>query len=280
MMRHYVSFGGGVQSTAVAMLVIKEHPDLKAAMGDARPELWLFSDTGDEPQAVYDHVEVMKKLILDAGMEFVTVSAGVLSEHVLSKASKGERGISLPPLFVNTNSNDTMPVRRGCTRDFKVKPLDAYAKSHFEVPRAYKGDVFVSQWYGISSDEGQRMKISQDKWRVFEYPLVRMGWSRRKCIDYLSALGINAPRSACVYCPFHSAEEWRKVLSVPSEKKKVFEFERKLHEAWDEHGSIAGLKSKPYIHRSRVPISEVDHNKGQRFLWDTWDDECSGVCGV
>jgi hypothetical protein len=279
-MRHYVSFGGGVQSTAVAMLVINNHPDLKAAMGEARPELWLFSDTGDEPQAVYDHVEVMKKLILDAGMEFATVSAGVLSEHVLGKASKGERGISLPPLFVSTMGNDTMPVRRGCTRDFKVKPLDAYAKGHFDVPRGYKGDVFVSQWYGISSDEGQRMKISQDRWRVFEYPLVRMGWSRRKCLDYLAALGIDAPRSACVYCPFHSAEEWQKVLAVPSEREKVFEFERQLHEAWDKHGSIAGLKTKPYLHRSRVPMSQVDHNKGQRFLWDAWDDECAGVCGV
>ena len=51
-MMHYVSFGGGVQSTAVAMMVIERHPDLIRVMGDVRPELWLFADTGDEPRAV------------------------------------------------------------------------------------------------------------------------------------------------------------------------------------------------------------------------------------
>lgn len=279
-MRHYVSFGGGVQSTALAMLVIERHPDLIRAMGDVQPELWLFSDTGDEPQAVYKHEAVMRQRILDAGMDYKRVTAGKLSEHVLDKAKRGERGISMPPMYVSTRTGDTMPVRRGCTRDFKIKPLDKCAKKHFEVPRGYKGEPFVAQWYGISSDEAQRMKIAQDKWRTFEYPLVKMGWSRRRCLDYLSDLGISAPRSACVFCPFHSAEEWKKVLAVPAEKAKVIDFERQLHAAWDEHGSVAGLETRPYIHSSRIPIEDVDHDKGQRSLWDSWDEECAGICGV
>ena len=174
-MRHYVSFGGGVQSTALAMLVIERHPDLIRAMGDVQPELWLFSDTGDEPQAVYKHEAVMRQRILDAGMDYKRVTAGKLSEHVLDKAKRGERGISLPPMYVSTRTGDTMPVRRGCTRDFKITPRDKCAKKHFEVPRGYKGEPFVAQWYGISSAEAQRMKIAQDKWRTFEYPLVKMG---------------------------------------------------------------------------------------------------------
>jgi len=278
--RHYVSFGGGVQSTALAMLVIERHPDLIRAMGDVQPELWLFSDTGDEPQAVYKHEAVMRQRILDAGMDYKRVTAGKLSEHVLDKAKRGERGISMPPMYVSTRTGDTMPVRRGCTRDFKVKPLDKCAKKHFEVPRGYKGEPFVAQWYGISSDEAQRMKIAQDKWRTFEYPLVKMGWSRRRCLDYLSDLGISAPRSACVFCPFHGAEEWKKVLAVPAEKARVIDFERQLHAAWDEHGSVAGLETRPYIHSSRIPIEDVDHDKGQRSLWDSWDEECAGICGV
>jgi len=279
-MKHYVSFGGGVQSTALAMLVIHRHPDLVRAMGDVQPELWLFSDTGDEPQAVYDHVVVMRQRILDAGMVYKTVSAGVLSEHVLSKAKRRERGISMPPMYVSTRDGDTMPVRRGCTRDFKIKPLDSAAKAHFEVPRGYKGEPYVAQWYGISSDEAQRMKIPQDRWRTFEYPLVKMGWSRRRCLDYLDSLGMSAPRSACVYCPFHDTAEWKKVLAVPGERAKVFEFERQLHAACDEHGSIAGLNTKPYLHSTRTPINEVDFDKGQQSLWDTWDQECAGICGV
>ena len=70
------------------------------------------------------------------------------------------------------------------------------------------------------------------------------------------------------------------MLAVPAEKAKVIDFERQLHAAWDEHGSVAGLETRPYIHSSRIPIEDVDHDNGQRSLWDSWDEECAGICGV
>lgn len=203
--RAVVSFGGGVQSTTLAMLIIEQHPELMRAMGDELPTAFMFADTGDEPEAVYAHVERMEQRIKAAGFDFVTVSAGCLSEHVLERASAGQRGISMPPMFVKT---------------------------------------------------------------------------RDRCLRYLSEVGAEAPRSACVFCPFHSTAEWRRILSNEAERKRVIAFERAMHAAWDEHGTIAGLESRPYLHRSRVPIDQVDFDQGQQSLWSSWDQECAGVCGV
>ena len=71
----YMSFGGGVQSTAIAELVIRRDPRLLAVVNQL-PELFIFADTGDEPEAVYAHVEVMKARIEAAGFVFKTVCKG------------------------------------------------------------------------------------------------------------------------------------------------------------------------------------------------------------
>jgi hypothetical protein len=81
-----------------------------------------------------------------------------------------------------------------------------------------------------------------------------------------------------VYCPFHSNEEWRRLQKAePKEFAKAVDFEHRLHAAWDEHGMIGGLESKPFLHRSRIPIDEVEFTGGQM---DLWGNECAGVCGV
>ena len=51
--RAVVSFGGGVQSTTLAWLVIKRDPRL-AKIVTTWPTLFVFADTGDEPAEVYD----------------------------------------------------------------------------------------------------------------------------------------------------------------------------------------------------------------------------------
>ena len=48
-MMHIISLGAGVQSTTMALM---------AAHGEIEPmpDCAIFADTGDEPQAVYDHL--------------------------------------------------------------------------------------------------------------------------------------------------------------------------------------------------------------------------------
>jgi hypothetical protein len=284
--RCYMSFGGGIQSTALAFLAVNRDPRLLAVSDGLVPEVYLFADTGDERTKTYDHVWRMAHVIERHGFELHTVHRGAesLSEHVLNRASTGERGISMPPVFVETSTGKHAPARRGCTQDFKVKPLDRYAKRHFSDAIA-NGDV-VQQWYGISRDEAARMRDCADKWRTFFYPLVLMGWSRWHCERYLAGQTyldgrpVEVVRSSCVFCPFHDLEEWRSVRSDSHEWEKARAFESRLMAAHDTHGSVAGLKSRPYLTRVGVMLDDLDLEEVDDGQLHLWDNECLGVCGV
>ena len=272
-----VSFGGGVQSTALAAMVLK---------GDLpRPALWIFADTGDEPRAVYSHVMKWREKIEAAGMEFRTVSRSnpfeSLSDHVLSRIEKGLGGVNYPPLYVKREKRSgRMPLWRGCTKVFKSRVLDKEAKIFAKVPRGYKGPPMVRKWLGISMDEMGRMRDSTVPWFDFWYPLVEYRITRAKCLEFLKDIGETAPRSACVYCPFHSDKEWKHVKKDPQDWEKVVFFEKELHRIWKEKGGFGGLRSMPTLHKSGLPIDQVDFSDPQNDLFNSWDQECAGICGV
>jgi len=272
-----VSFGGGVQSTALAAMVLKGFLP--------RPAVWMFADTGDEPRAVYSHVEKWREKIENAGMEFRilhrTNPPQSLSDHVLSRIEEGLGGVNYPPLYVKREKRSgRMPLWRGCTKVFKSRVLDKEAKIFAEVPRGYKGPPMVRKWLGISYDEMGRMKDSTVPWFKFWYPLVELKITRAKCLEFLKDVGETAPRSACVYCPFHSDSEWKRVKKDPEDWEKVVQFEKELHRIWHKNGGFGGLRSMPTLHKSGIPIDEVDFSEKQNDLFNNWDQECAGICGV
>ena len=142
-MKTIVSFGGGVQSTALAILVLRGKLP--------RPDLWLFADTGDEPAAVYPHVQKWKARIEDAGMTFEVLHRYPdkisLSDHILDRLNnRGGAGAAVIPFFVDSiDRPDRMPLRRKCTYEFKVVTLDRRMKKWAAVPRGYKGAPLVSK---------------------------------------------------------------------------------------------------------------------------------------
>lgn len=273
-----VSFGGGVQSTAILHLVL----DGKLP----RPDAWVFADTGDEPRDVNAHVETCKSLIESAGMELAIVKtsklAWPLSEHVLSKVEAGERGVSALPMFVPNNDGGTYAMNRGCTRDFKTKNLDAWVKARYGIKtKRTHPDLVVERWIGISMDETQRMKDSTFPYWRYAHPLITMVPMRRdRIISYLRSKGIDAPRSACKFCPFHNQASWRAVKENAEDWAEVIEFERRVQAAWEKHGHVAGMVRKPWLHPSMKPIDTVDFGERQWDLFGGMDNECAGVCGV
>ena len=266
----YMSFGGGVQSTAIAELVIRRDPRLLAVVNQL-PELFIFADTGDEPEAVYAHVEVMKARIEAAGFVFKTVcKGGRLGDTALA----GRVDI---PAWVDTDTT-RMPMRRACTVDWKATVLDREAKTHYGINlRTKKALPSLSQWYGISTDEAQRTKISQDKWRTFTYPLLSMRWNRDDCTAYLASVGMTAPKSACVFCPFHGDAVWRSLS--PADLARAIEVEDAMtaHRAAGT-GYPAKLKSSPTLHRSGIPLRDRPFDHGDDG--GAMDNECAGICGV
>tara|TARA_S200002703_G_C3685248_1_gene210392 strand:+ start:77 stop:376 length:300 start_codon:yes stop_codon:yes gene_type:complete len=90
------------------------------------------------------------------------------------------------------------------------------------------------------------------------------------------------PRSACIYCPFHSDAEWRRLRDQePEEFKKAIDFDYKLRAVKAQTDKMGGV---PYLHPSLKPLDEVDLRddveKGQQLLWNDIQNECAGMCGV
>lgn len=289
-----MSYGGGIQSTALAHLVINQHPELMK-VAPSMPDVFIFADTGDEPESVYKTVEETAASLWEAGIPLRVVKkeseyGESISEDILNRVALGvNRGGDIPPVFVLNPDGSQGHVRRQCTASWKVDVIHAALKemsgviprkaSHRELGRV------VQQWIGISLDEASRMRDPAKKWFSHFYPLVEMRWTRQHCIDYLDSLGVEAARSACVYCPYHSNREWVRLKNEePEAFDRAVEFERKLHAIIDEGKTIGGMKHKPFLHRSMVPVEQAVENyqeasDKQPDLFG-FDDECAGICGV
>jgi hypothetical protein len=93
------------------------------------------------------------------------------------------------------------------------------------------------------------------------------------------------PRSACVYCPFHSDNEWRRLRDEePEEFARAIRFEKDLQAVKAKTDNFRGV---PFLHPSLVPLDQVDLStdieRGQLSLWldeQSFGNECEGMCGV
>lgn len=141
-------------------------------------------------------------------------------------------------------------------------------------------NVVVHQWIGISLDELRRAKSSRDAWSKNVYPLIERRMTRQACLHWIETNGYpTPPRSACVFCPFHSDAEWRRLkLYEPDEFSKAVQFERDIQSAKKRSDNFDSI---PFLHSSRKPLDEVDFkNDFDRGQLSLWDDECEGMCGV
>jgi hypothetical protein len=281
--RAYMSFGGGVQSTAIAMLAINKDARLLKATGGVLPELYIFADTGDEPEAVYAHVSMMRARIEASGAKFAVVQTalGNLGDHVIHQTTNGHYAGVMLPFFVSKDGG-MGPTRRKCTSHFKIKPLTAYARAYFGVYKSkpHTGGI-VQMWLGISADERQREKtgsVYKEPWAEYSNPLIAMNWHRADCINYLNGLGIQAKRSACVYCPFHSMAEWREIAKVPADWKRAIEVDEALEIGATKRAF--GFDNPLWLNRQAVRLRDLDLTEPDDPQQKLWDNECAGVCGV
>ena len=270
-----MSFGGGVQSSAIAWLAIKRDPRLLAVTRGTLPDVWIFADTGDEPEEVYRHTERMRAEIVAAGFEFVTVGRpGRLGDFATTTAGS----VQIPAWIEVAGRDRRAPLRRSCTREWKVRPIEKESRRIAGIDARKRGPSrTVAQWLGISRDEAQRMKVSDHKWQWNVYPLISMRWTREDCEDYLRSIGESAPKSACVFCPFHSDALWDSLS--PADLERAIEVETAMVSDWQASERPMKLQTRPSLHPSGIPISERPWigNEGES---GSLDNECAGICGV
>ncbi len=189
---HWLSYGGGVNSTALAILL---QQGKVPGVGDD----WtaIFADTGDEQPETYRFMEEwMIPWFLEIGKPLVIVKA---AETVLGRWQRlscvGSRML------------------RTCTDHAKIRPID----------RHLKGKEVTGQLIGIDAGEAHRARVQDGKL----YPLVDLDIDRDDCVKIIEEAGFPNPgKSGCWHCPFMRVSE---VLDLarnrPDDFSKIEELE-------------------------------------------------------
>jgi hypothetical protein len=274
---HVLSLGAGVQSSTMALM---------AASGEITPmpTAAIFADTGDESPLVYkwlDWIESQLPFPVYRVKREVNGIPKILSEEAISLRTSASGNVYLKPgLPVFFNGGDGFGSRQ-CMLTSKIEPIRKKLRELRKTdPKRYNKKLPVMQWIGISLDEAIRMKHSRDKWCTNIWPLVDRRMTRHDCLRWMEAHGFpQPPRSACVYCPHHSNQEWRRLRNEePDQFESAAVFEERLQAAYVH---VTKCDGTPFLHRSCVPLREVDLStdaeRGQGLLWG---NECEGMCGI
>lgn len=169
MTNYYLSYGAGVNSTAILALIHLDnlkYDNLKI----------VFSDTGCEKPSTYCTIDKMQKLF---NIEVIHSDLGNLYDYCYNKK--------------------VVPLRmfRWCTDKFKIRPINKWVKDN-NLEDAIK-------IIGFCSGEENRIKYDD----TTEYPLIDLGINREGCKDIIRSVGWDVPdKSGCYFCPFQKKLEW------------------------------------------------------------------------
>lgn len=249
---------------------------LMAAAGELTPmpSCAIFADTQAEPASVYKWLDW-----LEGQLPFPVrrVTAGDLAE-TSTRLRTSERSQQvylshLVPAYTLAADGAKGSWFRQCTDKHKITPLRKAIDT-------LRGEQRAVVWIGISTDEIIRMKPSRVKGITCIWPLVDAGMSRRKCLSWMETRGFpKPPRSSCSFCPYHSDNEWRRLRDdEPEAFADAIAYEQRMQAA---AARIDRLSDTPFLHNSRVPLSEVDfRTDAERGQGDLFGEECSGMCGT
>ena len=268
-----LSLGAGVQSSALLLMALR---------GETEPlDGVIFADTGWETQSVYRQADFLEGQCAAADVPFWRVSQGNIRDAALKGTLSADTPGLTPhgrfasmPLHLATPKGRGM-LRRHCTSDFKITPIRRKLR---EIGATAKKPVTI--WIGISLDEAHRMRDSAVKYIVNAYPLIERRMTRHDCLRWLEDKGYDRPpKSACIGCPFKDNTRWREMkLTEPDEWRDAVKFDSEIR-------SLSRIDGAVFLHRSLVPLSEVDlstaADKGQTEMFgDSFGNECEGLCGT
>ena len=172
--KYIVSYGGGINSTALIVFLTKNKFPL---------DYVVFSDTGDEMPETYEYLDVMEKYLKRREIPF---------EIVMNR-----RKISLSDKCLE---REVIPsqVWRWCTRDFKVLPIHKFYRTL---------NSHVYQYMGIDYGEVHRMKPAKVDYVTNLYPLIDYKINREECINLIKKARLPIPvESGCYFCPYNNME--------------------------------------------------------------------------
>lgn len=285
---HVLNLGAGVQSTCLYLLS-REKTLACGCPVPFRFDYAIFADTQEEPKAIYDHLAWLQTI---NDPPILVRTAGSLGDNLLKNENlQGHRFASIPAFTAPDHLERPEGwkagiLRRQCTAEYKINVIVQTIRKELlglqprkHVPK----DVKVFQYFGITTDEIDRTKtkLQRQPWAIPVYPFIEMGWSRQDCIKWLKGrVPHEVPRSACVFCPYHSNAEWQRIKDTdPEAWARAIEVDEGLRK----EGAVCnrGMEQKMYLHRQCVPLQMVDFSAGKDAAQvGGMRNECQGMCGV
>lgn len=246
-----LSYGGGVQSTALLVL---------AATGRLAVDAALFANVGDDSEhpATLRYVrEVAIPWAADHGVSVHVldrVKRDGTTETLLGRLTRpGSRSLPIPVRMSNG-----APGTRSCTADFKIRVIGKWLKQHGATA---ENPATVS--IGISVDEIERANTRRvEPHERIAYPLLDLGMRRVDCARLIADAGLPVPpKSSCWFCPFHRPTTWTAMrIETPELFDKACELEDLLNERREDLG-----KDPVYLTRFNKPLRDTV-DAGAQFL--------------
>lgn len=198
-MKRIFSFGAGVQTTALVILIKQgKVPKVDAA---------VFADTGCEKPETYWY--------MDAYMQPLFKEIGLPLDIVVSDSADK----TLYDYCWRIKEIPSPIGHRWCTDRYKIRPIQ----------KKYGSTKVTSYAIGFSLDEANRV----DKKRPNKvYPLIEMGLTADDCRHLIKSEGYPLPlKSSCYFCPFQHPVEWNWLkLRRPELFDKALALEARFHE--------------------------------------------------
>lgn len=189
-MKKYLSYGGGVNSTALLLLLKDRGIDFET----------VFVNHGTDYPETYEYIEYLRK----KGFEITEIIPDVEGCHTLYEYC--EKWKILPGMFW-----------RWCTWKFKIKPYLDYIKKP------------CISYIGFGYDELWRLTRKRKVFEgvTEKYPLIEEKLTRSKCIKLIKEHGLKVPpRSGCWLCPLQTDQQLRELfLYYPELYKKIKKLE-------------------------------------------------------
>ena len=171
-MKTILSYGGGVNSTAIiALAILKKLP---------MPDYIVFSDTGAEYPYTYKYINYLE----NKGIKLIYLTGGTqnktLTEFCIEKKIMPSR------------------LNRWCSDHWKIAPVRRFVRSL---------SCETETWIGI--DQGEEHRAEKRKKQGNRFPLIEMGLDRNECIRTIREVGLGVPqKSGCFFCPYQRKRQW------------------------------------------------------------------------
>lgn len=239
-----ISYGGGVQSTALVVLATQgELGDVDAA---------LFANVGDKsehPDTLRYVREVAIPWAAGRGLainELRRQKRDGSTEDLYDRLMKpGSRSVPIPVRLRNG-----VPGKRACTHDWKIAVVTKWVRAHGAL-KTSKAEVLI----GFSWDEIERvgeMKIKP--YETVAHPLIDRRLTRQDCKVIIQKAGLPVPpKSSCFFCPFHRPSTWARMRR---DEPELFQISANLETVLNERRARLGRDSV-YLTRFGKPLTDA-----------------------